>query len=122
MAAPAVVVGSSEVVEADEPMEVPESVVQEAPDGPLPPADEDAPIGMSEADEAAYLSEARARGETVQPVAAETIEEVEDKAAALPKLDDLVNRIPSDVRETLDELFRARFVAVRRVPRKLLKK
>lgn len=39
-------------------------------------------------------------------------------AAPLPKLDDLVARIPAPVRETLDELFRAKFIAVRRYPGK----
>lgn len=33
----------------------------------------------------------------------------------LPSLDELVKRIPPDVRETLDDLFRVKFVAVRRV-------
>lgn len=35
--------------------------------------------------------------------------------APLPSLDELVKRIPPDVRETLDDLFRVKFVAVRRV-------
>ena len=97
------------------------------PADPVEPAmpvagDDDGPATPTEADEAAFLTEARERGENVRPVARETIEEVEEKAAVLPKLDDLVNRIPAEVRDTLDELFRARFVAVRRVPRKALKK
>ena len=37
-----------------------------------------------------------------------------------PELDDLVARLPPAVRETLDELFRARFVRVMRLPRKTL--
>lgn len=45
----------------------------------------------------------------------------ETVAAALPELDALVQRLPSEVRETLDELFRARFVAVKRVPARALK-
>jgi hypothetical protein len=39
----------------------------------------------------------------------------------LPKLDELTKRIPPAILETLDELFRARFVAVRRVSAKTLK-
>lgn len=35
--------------------------------------------------------------------------------APLPSLDDLVKRIPPDVRETLDDLFRVRFISVKRV-------
>jgi hypothetical protein len=34
----------------------------------------------------------------------------------LPPLDELVARIPAPVREILDDLFRARFTTVRRVP------
>ena len=110
---------STDEVETVEP--VVESV--EARESSLPVSgDDDGPAAPSDADEAAFLAEARERGENVRPVARETIEEVEDKTAALPKLDDLVGRIPADVRDTLDELFRARFVAVRRVPRKALKK
>lgn len=41
--------------------------------------------------------------------------------APLPPLDELVKRIPNEVRETLDELFRVRFVAVKRVEPGLLK-
>ncbi len=72
-------------------------------------------------EEAAFLSEARGRGEVVVPVARETAEEVEENAKALPKLSELVERIPPETRELLDELFRARFVAVKRVPKKALK-
>lgn len=42
-------------------------------------------------------------------------------APPLPKLDELIHRIPATVRETLDELFRAKFTAVRRVPEAVLK-
>jgi len=41
--------------------------------------------------------------------------------APLPTLDDLVKRIPSAARETLDELFRVKFVGVKRVDRNALK-
>lgn len=51
-----------------------------------------------------------------EPPASATIED-----APLPKLDELTKRIPPQVLETLDELFRARFVAVRRTPAKSLK-
>ena len=37
-------------------------------------------------------------------------------AAALPSLEDLIERIPAELRTTLDDLFRARFTAVRRLP------
>jgi hypothetical protein len=34
----------------------------------------------------------------------------------LPALDDLVERIPAATRAVMDDLFRAKFVAVRRLP------
>lgn len=41
------------------------------------------------------------------------------KSVALPDLDSLVARLPAEVRETLDELFRARFVSVKKLPKKV---
>lgn len=38
------------------------------------------------------------------------------KGAPLPELDELIARVPADVRDTLDELFRARFVSVKKLP------
>lgn len=42
--------------------------------------------------------------------------------APLPSLDELMKRIPIEVRDTLDELFRSKFVAVQRVSPDSLKK
>ncbi len=39
----------------------------------------------------------------------------------LPPLEGLVNRIPAPTRALVDELFRAKFVTVRRVPKSALK-
>jgi len=39
----------------------------------------------------------------------------------LPPMEDLVKRIPAAARELLEELFRARFVTVKRVPKSALK-
>jgi hypothetical protein len=36
-------------------------------------------------------------------------------------LDELVNRIPQATRDLMDELFRARFITVRRMPKSALK-
>jgi hypothetical protein len=70
--------------------------------------------------EGAFLGEARERGEHVVAVAAvEAVEETETKS--LPPLDAMVKRLSPDVREMLDDLFRAKFVTVRRVPKKALK-
>lgn len=47
--------------------------------------------------------------------------EADEAPGKLPAVEDLVPRIPPEAREALDELFRARFVRVQRVPRKALK-
>ncbi|MBI4626045.1 MAG: hypothetical protein HY736_22840 [Verrucomicrobia bacterium] len=79
-----------------------------------------APLWPDESAESAMMSELGSRGETVRPAAAtEAIEETD--TAPLPPLDQLVKRIPPAVRATLDELFRATFVTVRRVPKNALK-
>jgi hypothetical protein len=69
--------------------------------------------------ESAMLSELRSRGETVTAAATEAVEEIE--TTKLPPLDQLVKQIPPDVREALDDLFRAKFVRVTRVPKKALR-
>jgi hypothetical protein len=66
------------------------------------------------------VSELRARGEFIAPSAAREVVEEAD-AGPLPPLDQLVQKIPAELRETLDELFRARFVTVKRVPKNALK-
>ena len=72
--------------------------------------------------ESAFRSEARERGEPVvaSRVASEVTQEVD--TGPLPPLEELVRRLPPQVRETLDDLFRARFVTVRRVPERALKR
>ena len=74
-----------------------------------------------EAAESSFLAEARARGEAVTPAKAK--EEIADDTDAkpLPPLNELVDRIPVEVREALEDLFRARFVTVKRVPKRALK-
>ena len=69
--------------------------------------------------EAAMLSELGSRGELATPAATEAVEETETRN--LPPLDELVKRIPPEVREALDDLFRAKFTTVRRMPQKALK-
>ena len=84
-------------------------------------SDEEAGVSWpDEAAEASFRSEARERGEPVVSVKSrETADEAD--AQALPPLDELVERIPTEVREVLEELFRARFTTVRRIPRQALK-
>ena len=78
-------------------------------------------VWPDESAEAAFLAEARDRGEVVAPAKAkeDVADDVDTKA--LPSLDTLVQRIPANVRESLEDLFRARFVSVKRVPKKALK-
>lgn len=89
--------------------------------GPPAAGDDDTNVWPTETEEAAFLAESSERGEKVVAVSPEAKEEIEDDSKALPKLDELVERIPAETRELLDELFRARFVAVRRVRKKDLK-
>jgi hypothetical protein len=106
---------------AEEAVEEPDAVANGVVTPPMDNPDE-TNVWPTAAEEAAFLSDARGRGEVVVPVARETVEEAEDNAKALPKLDELVEQIPTETRELLDELFRARFVAVRRVKKADLKK
>ena len=104
---------------------VAESVDHAAPvNGLSPPAASDEEAGVSWPDdtaESSYLAEARERGE-MTATAAPKVEEKEDAdPKALPSLDELVERIPPGVREVLDDLFRAKFTKVRRIPRSALK-
>jgi predicted trehalose synthase len=66
--------------------------------------------------EAAFLAEARERGEDVASVAAAlAAAEGEDEKVALPPLEELVAKLPTELRDTLDDLFRAKFAKVIRV-------
>jgi hypothetical protein len=44
----------------------------------------------------------------------------EEPAGALPPLEELAGRVPAAVRAALDDLFRAKFSAVRRIPAEVL--
>ena len=80
------------------------------------PVEAGAPSGPGEAEEAAFLAEQRLM-EPAGPGPAEP----EEAPADLPPLEDLVARVPAPTRALMDELFRAKFVTVRRVPRSALK-
>lgn len=87
----------------------------------VPPADDGAPLGPDEVEESAFLAEQRAQGfAPTGPAAAQAAPEPET-GGSLPPLDELVNRIPESTRQLMDELFRARFITVRRVPKSALK-
>ena len=90
-----------------------------------PTFDEEGPVWPDEAAESAMRAEVTERGETLNSKAARELAEAAAEAAAekknLPKLDELINRIPADVRDTLEDLFRVKFVKVARTPKKALK-
>ncbi|MBX3748579.1 MAG: hypothetical protein KF897_00660 [Opitutaceae bacterium] len=82
----------------------------------------EAPIGPTEAEESAYLAEQTAAAPSgATAPGGEDAAEVDEAPAKLPAIEDLVQQIPAETREALDELFRARFVRVQRIPRKVLK-
>ena len=53
--------------------------------------------------------------EATSEIAGQPAARAEIANAPLPSLDELMKRIPADVRETLDDLFRVKFVAVKRI-------
>lgn len=79
----------------------------------------DEPSLPAEETERAMLAELRERGEA--PVRRAAAPDRDEAPVRLPPLDELVKRIPPQVRDTLDDLFRAKFTGVRRVPADALK-
>ena len=77
--------------------------------------DEGPPLGAISADEAAYLAGSSEDDEPPQAAPAPQGD------GPLPALDTLVSRVPEAVREAMDDLLRARFVRVRRIPDACLK-
>jgi hypothetical protein len=65
-----------------------------------------------EGDEAEFLSEAGNRGQQAEPDAGRPSAPVIGEK--LPPLDDLVARVPENIRVILDDLFRAKFTGVRK--------
>lgn len=91
----------------------------------MPPTDDDGPKWPDEAAESGMRAEVANRGETLSSKAAREAAEALAEAAAekrnLPPLDDLINQIPVEVRDTLEDLFRVKFIKVARAPKKALK-
>ncbi len=86
-----------------------------------PPPDDSVPAGPSAEEEAAFLAQDRGSEQFYgQPPKAENLEP-ESADPALPPMEDLVKRIPAPARELMEELFRARFVTVKRMPQTALK-
>jgi hypothetical protein len=85
------------------------------------PVGDSIPVGPSAEEEAAMLAVDRTTEEFYgAPPKAENIEP-EPGGAPLPPMEDLVKRIPAPARELMEELFRARFVTVKRMPKAALK-
>ena len=88
-------------------------------------SDEDGPRWPDEASEASFLSDQPPRLVEISVPVTKNSKETENGGAEpeipLPPLQSLIDRIPAEARETLDELFRARFVSVKRVQQENLK-
>ena len=96
---------------------------EEVPLTPELVSSESTNVWPDEAAEAAFLAESRGGTADVPSASAVTVApKVDEKAnSPMPGLEELVSRIPADARELLDELFRAKFTAVRRVKQTDLK-
>ena len=81
----------------------------------------DLPVGPSTDEEAAFLAEQQenAPAFSVPPSALSTEPEAGD--VPLPPMEDLVKRIPMPTRDLMEELFRAKFITVKRIPQTALK-
>jgi len=81
------------------------------------------PESFDTAGESAYLGEQAALEANAPRARADEDEDDKDTPASgkeLPPMDTLLARIPAETRETLETLFRARFVKVRKIPRKAI--
>jgi hypothetical protein len=80
-------------------------------------------VWPDEAAETAFLTGLTGVAEpaAVVETPAVAVETEEEQDVPLPALDELVQRLSPETREMLDDLFRAKFVAVRRVPKQALK-
>jgi hypothetical protein len=79
----------------------------------------DAPAGPSSEEEAAFLAREREMG-IVTPALMHTESPPVEKGE-LPPMEDLVKRIPMPTRDLMEELFRAKFITVKRIPQSALK-
>jgi len=76
--------------------------------------DAGAPIGPGEAEESVFLAEQRQSGPSTAAVSTPVEGEASD--VPLPPMDELIQRIPAATRELVDQLFRAKFITVKRIP------
>ena len=80
---------------------------------------DEAPAGPSSEEEAASLAQEREMG--IETPALMHTESPPEEKGDLPPMEDLVKRIPGSTRDLVEELFRARFVTVKRMPKSALK-
>jgi hypothetical protein len=99
-----------------------EPVAPEATNPAEPTEEEGAPAGPSEAEETALFAAQKLQAAATDTMTAGLglVAEVEEAATKLPAMEELVRRIPAGAREVMDELFRAKFVRVQRVPKQAL--
>lgn len=71
------------------------------------------PVGPGELEESAFLAEQQA---AAPKSAASVLDEAKEHSVALPPMDDLIQRIPASTRDLVDQLFRAKFITVKRLP------
>ena len=83
--------------------------------------DESASVGPSTEEEAAFLAVDVDCGPADIPLPKANRVESDSIEEPLPPMEDLVNRIPAPARELIENLFRARFLTVKRVPKAALK-
>ncbi|HRI82265.1 MAG TPA: hypothetical protein PLF88_07495 [Opitutaceae bacterium] len=101
--------------------EPPVETMEATPLGAVTLEDDTPSFWPDAAAEEMYLVEQKSQNRTPPPPPADAPEETVEPSSPLPALDDLVKQIPVPVRETLDELFRAKFVKVQRVPKSALR-
>jgi hypothetical protein len=84
-------------------------------------ADDSGPSGPSDAEESSFLADQVDAGAVAPDTLSHVLPPLPAEEGSLPPLDDLVQRIPAPTRALLDELFRAKFITVKRLPREAFK-
>jgi hypothetical protein len=94
----------------------PEPVATEDDGTPWMDAEREAAMQAAIEVEEAERSASKAKPSRRQTEAAETLD-----GGPLPELDDMIAKVPADLQEKMDDLFRAKFQTVKRVPAAVLK-
>lgn len=81
----------------------------------------DLPVGPSIDEEAAFLAEQQGNAPAFSVPPSALSAEPEAGDVPLPPMEDLVKRIPMPTRDLMEELFRAKFITVKRMPPTALK-